>query len=105
MIHIFDKYYAKADQDQIVIGVPKTRINKDGNEETVLTNPGYYGSLDNAIKGVYKRLEREVIQGADGELKDALQAISQLNQAFTESIQKAIPNINEVVQAIGKDTI
>lgn len=94
MIHLFDKYYMKSDQNQIIVGKMNTRINKNSEEEECLANVRYYATPEQAIMGTYKVLKRETIQDINGDLKDAVQALQSMTDAFRQSVEESIPDIN-----------
>ena len=85
MIKINDKYIIDSDENQFIvkeIGVVQDEKSKNYGEETQ-TTLGYYGTLEQAILGLEKMLQRRAIRIKDYTLKEFVEEIRKIhNEVF-----------------------
>lgn len=61
-------------------------------EEEVLTNSGYYSTLESALAALYRRLTMEAVKSYDGDLNGAVRLLTKRTEAFEKLIKDALPD-------------
>lgn len=78
---------------QYEIGKITTRTNtKTGATEEVLTNSGYYTTLESALTALYRRFTMDALKSYDGDLNGAIQLLTKRTEAFEKLIKDALPD-------------
>lgn len=82
MIHINEKFKIDSDENQFVLkelGTVQDKASKNYGEETQ-TTLGYYGTLEQAVLGLEKILQRRAIKIKDYTLKEFVEAIRMIHE-------------------------
>lgn len=61
-------------------------------EEEVLTNSGYYTTLESALTALYRRVASDAVKSYDGDLKGAIQLLTKRTEAFEKLVKDALPD-------------
>ena len=82
MLNINDKFKIDADENQFIlkeVGTVQDKESKNYGEETQ-TTLGYYGTLEQAILGLEKILQRRAIKVKDYTLKEFVEEIRAIHE-------------------------
>ena len=82
MLNINDKFKIDADENQFILkelGTVQDKASKNYGEETQ-TTLGYYGTLEQAVLGLEKILQRRAIKIKDYTLKEFVEAIRMIHE-------------------------
>jgi len=89
MVHIIDSYFLDSDRLNLIIkkkGTEKDR--KTGEEKEKFTDEGYYQSIESALKSLYKKYTRKLVEKSkeQEELKDLYNKFLILQERFIGKI-------------------
>lgn len=74
MIRLWDGYAISADEYNIVLGIPKTTVDKDGKKKDCMYNASYHSSVGSALLAFAKKKQREYIMENDVTVQEAVEA-------------------------------
>ena len=92
MIKLIDNYVIDADARCYTIGtLTKNKNKEDGTITESIQNPGYYTTLQQALNGILKRIERDTTRNTTGDLKALTEAIRASHDRVVEAFNKCFP--------------
>lgn len=97
MIKVIDNYYIGADERNFIVyrqGEGKSRTTDEKYDKVKAI--GFYGSLQNALRGVYKEVQLEAIQTPTLELEEALKKLEEIEKWFEVVITDVTPQLNSL---------
>ena len=83
-------YAIDADSYGYVVGELKTRKTKDGDTQEYISNPKYYGKLEDAFKAIVDAEHRRIIAENDQKLDDFLAKIKEANKELADLFRMAV---------------
>ena len=86
MIRVTENYCIDVDEQCYTVNFDKHQTDKKGNH--VYVTVGYYGTLENAIKGVIKDMNKKQLKDGEHTLKEALTIVKENNNKFTELLRE-----------------
>lgn len=98
MIQIYDNWYIQvsANSYDVVKAVPyKT---KDGEDAVRYDGYGYYGTLQNALVGLAKELQKVELSDKELTLAQAIVAVAESNARLKNAIREALPEMKVVAK-------
>lgn len=96
MIQIYDNWYIQVGPNSYdVIRVMPSKT-KDGEDSTRTDNYGYYGSLQSALEGLAKELQRVELSDKDLTLAQAIVSVIESNARLKNAIREALPEMKVV---------
>ena len=87
MVRINETYCVDVDENCYTVKIDKHTTDKKGN--AVYVTVGYYGTLENAIKGVIKDMNKKDLK-KDCTLEEALKIVQHNNMEFEKLLRKAM---------------
>lgn len=88
MIHIKDDYYIGADVSNYTLEKKTVVIEESGEEKVTFKTIGYYSSIPFALWAYTTRVMREIVDGNDYELSEAVQAFKKIETELSELFDK-----------------
>lgn len=88
MIKVDENYYIDVDDNCYSVKIDMHKQDKKGAQ--IYTTEGYYGSLEGALKGVIKSMNKRKFSSSDFELKEALKIVQQNNNRFEELLREVL---------------
>lgn len=88
MIQVDKNYVIDVDRHCYTVKIDKHKEDKNGNP--VFEVYGYYGSLENAIKGVIDAMNTAKLKRGTHTLEEALQIVQKNNDQFTKLLKKVV---------------
>lgn len=85
-----------ADACIYIIGTLTKNKNKDGTVSQSIQNPGYYTTLQQALNGILKRIERDTVRNTIGDLKSLTEAINKSHERVLEALNEYFPEYKVV---------
>lgn len=92
MIQVDKNYVIDVDRHCYTVKIDKHKVDKSG--KPVFEVWGYYGNLENAIKGVIDAMNTAKLKRGTHTLEEALQIVQKNNDQFTKLLKKAV-NISD----------
>ena len=97
MISVIDNYVLDCDGNCYVIGTrTKNKVKrKDGTIELVdgINDPGYYGTLQNALNAICRRVQMNAIKDTNGDLEALYGAVRSCTERLEAAIKQAFPEV------------
>lgn len=92
-----DNYIIDADARCYTIGtLAKNKNKEDGTITESIQNPGYYTTLQQALNGILKRIERDTVRNTIGDLKSLTEAINKSHERVLEALNEYFPEYKVV---------
>ena len=93
MIRLDGGYAIEVDSMGYTLGIPrKTKVtNKKTGEETekeVLTEPKYFGTIDQTLLCYWKLMRRKSLYDFEGSIKEALEVVKKLDEKILKRIDE-----------------
>lgn len=86
------KYGIEAADKCYAIGTITSYTNKQTHEVVeTLANVGYYSDIASALQAIVKRNRLDTMKSFDGDLKQAVKAITEVDEAIKLLIKEALP--------------
>lgn len=88
MIQLTDKIVVTADEHQFIVGRPRQRTRKDGNQAIGIDSPSYFTSLSNAVKfAVTQSMRDSVANGTITTLREFIAEQERVQNEFARLLE------------------
>lgn len=98
MIEIYDGWFISVSANSYDVCRRVHYKNKDGEDAVRTDIYGYFGSVQSALEGLSRYLQKDELSDKELTLSQAIVAIAESNARLRNAIQDAVPNMKVVAK-------